>query len=259
MFIGSMIPNWLQCRREVGQGAKLAYARLAQHAGKDGECFPKQATLAAELGVSERTANEYVRQLVKFRLIETERPGLGLSNRYFFLDHPWMREGQPETPSRSCQEPQEPSAPDRQDSSGQERQETSVPNSKENQEQENQNKREHPHSPPKGDCLKGTGFTSVQEEEIYAAYPKQVGRPAALRAIRRALVKHPFDFLLARARLYAQTCNSPVEFIPHPSTWFNQERFNDEPATWRRTLGANGKPQPAIVRPNTFGRGVSKL
>jgi len=84
MFVGSMIPNWLQCRREISQGAKLAYARLAQHAGKDGGCFPKQETLAAELGVSERTANEYVRTLVKFRLIEKERPGLGRSNRYYF-------------------------------------------------------------------------------------------------------------------------------------------------------------------------------
>ena len=74
MFVGSMIPNWLQCRREINQGAKLAYERLAQHAGKDGECFPKQETLAAELGVSERTANEYVRTLVSFGLIKKNGP-----------------------------------------------------------------------------------------------------------------------------------------------------------------------------------------
>ena len=96
-----MIPNWLQCRREINQGAKLAYARLAQYAGRDGECYPRQQTLAAELGVSERTANEYIRTLVKFRLIEKERPGLGMSNRYYFLDHPWIHEGQPEAPPRS--------------------------------------------------------------------------------------------------------------------------------------------------------------
>jgi hypothetical protein len=124
---------------------------------------------------------------------------------------------------------------------------------------EGNTKKVNPHNPPKGECVKGTGLTLTQEEEIYAAYPKKVGKPTALRAIRRALAKRPFDFLLERTHLYAQTCNSPAEFIPHPSTWYNQERFNDDPATWRRTVGASGKPQAAIIRPDKFGCGVSKL
>lgn len=259
MFIGSVIPNWLQCRSEVSQGAKLAYARLAQHAGMRAKCFPKQKTLAAELGVSERTANEYVRALVKFRLIEKERLGLGRSNRYYFLDHPWMHEGQPGAPGVSGQDRQKTSATDPRNPSGQDRQETSAPIIKENQGEESQRKRENPHSPPKGDCEPGTDLISTQEEEIYAAYPKKVGRPTALRAICRALAKHSFDFLLERTRLYAQTCNAPAEFIPYPSSWFNQERFNDDPATWSRTAGANGKPKPAIIRPDKFGCGVTKL
>ena len=135
MFPGSMIPNWLQHRREIGQGPKLAYARLAQYAGKEGRCFPKQKTLAGELGVSERTANEYIRILIKFRMIEMERPGLGMSNRYFFLDHPWIHEGQPEARSRSDREQQEASALERKGTSGQEQRETSAPISKENQEE----------------------------------------------------------------------------------------------------------------------------
>ncbi len=39
--IGSMLGNWLGCRKEISSGAKLVYARLAQFAGKDGNCFPK--------------------------------------------------------------------------------------------------------------------------------------------------------------------------------------------------------------------------
>jgi len=247
-FIGSIVPNWLQCRREINQGAKLAYARLAQYAGKDGACFPKQETLAVELGVSERTANEYVRTLVRLGLIETDRPGRGLSNRYFFLDHPWIYECRPEAPSNSVQEPQEPSAPNRKNSSGQERQEPSAPYTKENQGEMNQRKRVFPHSPPKGDSVRDPGSTSSQEEQIYDAYPKKVGRPAALRAIRRALAKHPFDFLLECTRRYAQTCNSPADFIPHPSTWFNQERFNDDSATWQRTGPMNDKAKSSPPR-----------
>ena len=259
MFIRSMIRNWFVCLNEISQGAKLAYARLAQYAGKDGECYPKQETLAYELGVSERTARKYVHELVEFELTEIDRPGLRAANSYFFLDHPWIYEVQPGAPSSSGQQRQETSAPDRQNSSGQEQRETSAPYSKENQMEKNHSKRGVPHSPPKGDVEKDPGCTSLPEEGIYAAYPKQVGRPAALRAIRRALTKHPFDFLLERTRVYAQTCNSPAEFIPHPSNWFNQERFNDDPATWCRSAGANGKPQPAVIRQDKFRTGESKL
>ena len=91
-FVCALVPNWLLRRTEISQGAKLAYARLAQYAGKDGECFPRQRTLAAELGVCERTAHRYLHELIKFNLIESDRPGLGASNSYFFLEHPWIHE-----------------------------------------------------------------------------------------------------------------------------------------------------------------------
>ncbi len=259
MFLGSMLPNWLQCRTEVSQGAKLAYARLAQHAGKAGNCFPKQKTLASELGVGERTVRDYLRELEVFALIEREQRGLNKSNRYFFLHHPWMQEGQPETTIGPGQERRRSSSQNRRDCSGQERQETSVPNSEKKHGEVSHVNSVHPHNPPEGETVKCTGSTSHQEEEIYSAYPKQVGKPAALRAIRRALTKWAFDFLLERTRLYAQTCNSPAEFIPHPTTWFNQERFNDDPATWRRVSSAGGRSQPAVIRPDKFGCGVTKL
>jgi hypothetical protein len=134
-------------RTEVSQGAKLAYARLAQYAGKDGECFPKQETLAVELGVCERTAHRYLHELIEFKLIESDRPGLGASNSYFFLDHPWMREGQPEAPASAGQDQQDSSAPERTDSSCQERQETSAPTIQENQDETNQTKRKNTHTP----------------------------------------------------------------------------------------------------------------
>jgi hypothetical protein len=124
---------------------------------------------------------------------------------------------------------------------------------------ESNSKKGSPCSPPQGDYARSTALTLSQEETIYAAYPKQVGKPAALGAIRRQLAKYPFEFLLARTERYRKTCNSPAQFIPNPSTWFNQERFNDDPATWRRTERPFSNSQPAIIRPEKFGRGVSKL
>ena len=254
-----MLPNWLQCRREISQGAKLAYARLAQHSGREGNCFPKQKTLADELGVSERMVRDYIRELEKFSLLESVQNGLRMSNNYFFLDHPWIHEGQPGTTANSGPDRQQISAPDRNHIAGHERQRTSGPINKEIHPEKIQEKRIPPIVPPEGDCVQIPSFASSQEEEIYAAYPKQVGKPAALRAILRALDHISFDKLMERTRLFAKTCNSPAQYIPNPATWFREHRFNDDPSTWRRTFATNGKAAPAIIRPEQFRCGIGEL
>jgi hypothetical protein len=135
-FVGAFIPNWLLCRSEISQGAKLCYARLAQFAGKDGACFPRQETLAVELGVSERQARDYLRELGEFDLIESEQRGLGTSNSYAFLDHAWIYEGQPAMRATPFPHRQSASAPARKNASGQDRQETAAPTGEENQVEE---------------------------------------------------------------------------------------------------------------------------
>jgi hypothetical protein len=112
LFIGSFVPNWLLCRKEVSSGAKLCYARLAQFAGRAGECYPKQETLAVELGVSSRTVRAHLAELEKFKLIESQQKGLKMPNSYFFLNHPWIERQDSSTPDR-----QGSSCPERQDSS----------------------------------------------------------------------------------------------------------------------------------------------
>jgi hypothetical protein len=125
LFTGAMIPNWLLCRPEVSAGAKLAYARLCQFSGRDGLCFPRQTTLAAELGVSDRAVRNYLRELEEFQLVEVDQPGLQQSNRYAFLAHPWINDGS--GAAAGLPERQGCSAPDRNDSSGPDRQDSSGP------------------------------------------------------------------------------------------------------------------------------------
>lgn len=78
-------------------------------------------------------------------------------------------------------------------------------------------------------------------EQIFQAYPRKVGKPKALEAIRKALKGHPADFLLERTQLFNITCEKPDQFTPYPTTWYNQERFNDDPETWKNE---NAKPNP---------------
>ena len=83
---------------------------------------------------------------------------------------------------------------------------------------------------------------SVQElaEQIYNAYPRKVGKGAALRAIinamRPGVSRAPF--LLERVQAFAAaTAHWPSTeriFIPHPATWFNAARYDDDPKEWDR-------------------------
>lgn len=69
--------------------------------------------------------------------------------------------------------------------------------------------------------------------DIYEAYPKKVGRPAALKAIASACQRISPAELLSRTVAYAKAVSGKdPRYIPHPSTWFNQDRFLDDPSTW---------------------------
>ncbi len=89
------VPNWLLRRREVNDGTKLVFGRLCQYCGGERTCFPKQATLAAELGKSERTIRDHLAELEKHGLIRRVQRGFARSNVYELLAHPWHLEGGP--------------------------------------------------------------------------------------------------------------------------------------------------------------------
>jgi hypothetical protein len=68
-------------------------------------------------------------------------------------------------------------------------------------------------------------------DRFWMAYPRKVGKPAARRAFQTAMKKSPLVEIgdgLRRWQAYWTWRNAP-QFIPHPSTWLNQERWNDDP------------------------------
>lgn len=98
-----------------------------------------------------------------------------------------------------------------------------------------------------------------EAEAVYLAYPKKVGRPAALRAIRKAVNQHGFAFVKERTLAYARVVSGgDLTFIPNPSTFFNQERFADDPSTWRKP-SARPATQAEIIDPAKFTGGVTTL
>jgi len=68
---------------------------------------------------------------------------------------------------------------------------------------------------------------------LYRAYPRKVARKAAVRAIKKALLEEPFEVLLDAVEEYAEARKGQdSQFTPHPSTWFNQGRWDDDREEW---------------------------
>lgn len=85
VFQGAFAPFWVIEYRGISAGAKLCYIRLLGFAGKDGHCYPSLETLGTCLGVSERQARGYIRELETAGLIAVEQRGLRRTNVYLFL------------------------------------------------------------------------------------------------------------------------------------------------------------------------------
>lgn len=66
---------------------------------------------------------------------------------------------------------------------------------------------------------------------FWDAYPKKVGKAAAEKAFTKAIKKTTVDRMIAAIRyqsLTDQWSREGGKYIPYPSTWLNQERWNDD-------------------------------
>lgn len=85
-FTGIFIPDGLCRSRDVPNGSKIVYGRLARYAGESGEAFPSVRTMADEIGMSERQCWRYLAKLVQAGFLKVEqRPGD--TSVYQFLWH----------------------------------------------------------------------------------------------------------------------------------------------------------------------------
>jgi hypothetical protein len=85
--------------------------------------------------------------------------------------------------------------------------------------------------------------------EIYDAYPKKVGRGAALKAIQKAIDRgNSPESVLEATKAYAKSAlvkTTESQFLPHASTWYNQDRFLDDRKNWTARNTGNASFRPA--------------
>lgn len=64
---------------------------------------------------------------------------------------------------------------------------------------------------------------------FYALYPRKIGKEAARKSFAKSLKKAPAQKIIEAADQFALACRGKEKkFIPHPATWLNQGRWDDE-------------------------------
>jgi len=98
-----------------------------------------------------------------------------------------------------------------------------------------------PYSPPK----KKAG----DAETIYSFYPRKAGKAAAIKAIEKALKKVQVSELLDKTKAFAEAVDgADMQFVPHPATWYNQDRWTDDQREWK-LIGRPKGTKPAQQGP----------
>lgn len=272
-FLGIFIPDGVM-EMDISTGAKFCFGLLLRYAGDNGHCWPKQSTLAERLKVSERQVRAYVAELEKAKLVDTERTGLGDSNRYYFLDD-WMML---KTNDRKEASGQIGSDDDhRKETSGQigtelpisqEGNFRSFHKTEENQ-QERESEKENQLLPPAGDLFQGhqldaKNWREYTFEQFWSVVWLKIGRGDALTAwkkkirgpghadivIQAAIRQGPM--ILASAMADGR---SPL----HPSRWLNSGRYDDDIGDLEKSLQLGTVDRRTVTTMSSISRAVAQL
>lgn len=99
--------------------------------------------------------------------------------------------------------------------------------------------------PPEGECPTAKDTQKNRFEEFWATYPKKVGKEAARKSWKRIKPNADlFSRMLSAIEIskHSQEWNRENgRYIPHPTTWLNQGRWDDEVKTNGKNIPSSGK------------------
>jgi len=198
----SMIPHWI-LDSGLSHAAIRLYAILAKFAdSQTGQAFPGRTRLSKELGCGLKTVDRCVAELVEFGAVrKTQRVSDGhyQSSLYTVMR---VKPGEPilaprvtsdATPRHGRPDPVSPVT--------------------------------HRTITTKPEPLKNTNDSF---EEFWKLYPRKVGKGKARAAFEKALVKTDVKTILDGVVKYGKNDGAKdVEFVAHPTSWLNGERWDD--------------------------------
>lgn len=209
----SAVPNWVVRSATLTSHQKLVYISLLNHANAAGVSWPSIATLALEAGCSRRTVEGALAELAELGLIRREprylADGAQTSNRYRI--DVWQGDPLRTTCAPPAQELRTPCAGAAHEV---------LPN------EVLPNEVLMPTAEGGGPVLDVGTF-----DEFWMAYPRKVGKAAAVKAWAKALNEgaNPAVVVAGARRLAADPNLPPKRYIPHPTTWLGRGGWDDEP------------------------------
>lgn len=206
---------------DISSNAVRCFGILQRYANADRQCWPGQSMIASRMRCSKDTVKRAINELIAIGAVEVERrftpTGDPTSNRYTLK----MRVG------ANLHPPTSKSAP-------------------------TLGARMHPKTEKvkqsKGNRANNSSSTEVdgQFDRFWAIYPRKTGKGAARKAWATATLTTTPDIILAGVERYAPTRHGQdPQYTPHPATWLNQQRWEDEPET-PRPVSPQTRRQQAI-------------
>jgi DNA-binding MarR family transcriptional regulator len=255
-------------RRDIGSTAKNLFGVLVHRIGENCECWPSVRQLAEDLGRSTNSVERAIRELERAELIQVIRPterGGHSTYRLTGAGAKCIRNGDTKC-IHNGDAPENVVSPKRihpvSEVETQSVSETDTKVEQDNRPNQSQCNTLFADAAPidtkKVRKARADTFPAATVEALYEAYPRHVGKAVALKAIRKALATVadragpdvPADWLMARVVLYAAARRGQdQQFTPHPATWFNQGRYDDDPATWQaQRKGWDNSPLQEIIK-----------
>ena len=232
---------------------KLILLSLADRADERHMCWPSLRRLAQDTGFDERTISTAIKQLCEDGYLKRwETPGKGYT--YALVGVP----GREDTPRNGCTPLKTvPPAPDVPPP-------PSIDAGDPPQLTQTHHKKESKKESPKNHQSRARAKTdgSPDFKTFWNAYPKKVGKKAAIRAWDNARDKPDVAAILAaiaHQRASPQWQRDGGQYIPNPATWLNQGRWDDQPvdaavaiapklAEARSFVARYGEGHPAMER-----------
>lgn len=224
----AMAPEHLIFDRRLSDRAVRLFLILDRRAAGRTETFPSRAMLAEDLDCSRESVDRAVRELCATGWLAKERADRGDVNSYVLLEAP-RHAGvvTPDDTSDRRRQGREVSsqvtkgvvAPDAQGGEG----ETGDKNPPAPSEQS-------PHGGTERPARRERPAVKVPPtfEEWYEAYPLKKGKIAAQKAYVKALRITTHEVLMAAALRFRVDATRDPAFTPHPATWLNAGRWEDE-------------------------------
>lgn len=199
----AIIPEWV-LYADVSPAAVRVYGTLNRYANDNtGKCHPSRATIAKKCSINVKTVDRAIQELIALGAVTVEHRKVDgtdewASNEYTVIMSP---PGVKITPPWG-----------KSDATGRDK------NGKRTKASNNQSQ-----EPDTSSSSVDDGF-----DLFWAHYPRKVGKGAARKAWKTALKKADVVLLQESALLYRLTCPKDPQYIAHPASWLNAERWADE-------------------------------